>query len=48
MEGVRQLARIGSNLNQLAHIANLNDEVERVEELRTVLEEVLGAARRLG
>ena len=48
MEAVRQLARIGNNLNQLAHIANLNEEIEREEELRAVLEEVLAVARRLG
>ena len=48
MEAVRQLARIGNNLNQLAHIANMNEELGPEEELRAVLEEVLAAARRLG
>ena len=48
MEAIRELARIGNNLNQLAHVANLNEEIEREEELRAVLEEVLAAARRLG
>lgn len=48
MEAIRELARIGNNLNQLAHIANLNDEIEREEDLRAVLEEVLAAVRRLG
>ena len=48
MEAVRELARIGNNLNQLAYIANLNEEIEREEELRAVLEEVLAAVRRMG
>lgn len=48
MEAVRELARIGNNLNQLAHVANLNEETEREEVLRAVLEEVLAAARRMG
>ena len=48
MEAVRELLRIGNNLNQLAHVANRNEEIEREGELRAVLEEVLAAARRLG
>ena len=48
MEAIRELARIGNNLNQLAHVANLNEEIEGEEELRAVLEEVLAAVRRLG
>lgn len=48
MEAVRQLARVGNNLNQLAHVANINDEIEREQELSVVLEEVLAAIRRLG
>ncbi len=48
MEAVRQLARIGNNLNQLAHIANMNEELGPEEEFRAVLEEVVAAARRLG
>jgi hypothetical protein len=48
MEAVRQLARLGNNLNQLARVANQNEEIEREEELRGVLAEVLAAVRRLG
>lgn len=48
MEAVRELARVGNNLNRLAHIANLNEEIEVEDDLRAVLEEVLAAARRLG
>jgi hypothetical protein len=41
------LARVGNNLNQLAHIANMNEELGREEEFRAVLE-VPAAARLLG
>lgn len=48
MEAVRELARIGNNLNQLVHLAHLCGELPQEEELREVLEAVLAAARRLG
>lgn len=48
LEAVRELNRVGNNLNQLAHIANINEELPAEEKLHAVLKEVLAAARRLG
>ena len=45
---IRELARIGNNLNQLTRTANTHIVPLDVEALRAVLAEVNAAARRLG
>ena len=46
-QAIHQLARIGNNLNQIAHVANASRRVELSERLARVLAEVMAAVRRL-
>ncbi len=45
---VRALAKIGNNLNQLAHVANATDRLADEARLVAVLDELLGVIRRVG
>jgi hypothetical protein len=45
---VRALAKIGNNLNQLAHVANATDRLADEARLVAALDELLGAIRRVG
>ncbi len=45
---VRALAKIGNNLNQLAHVANATDRLADEARLVAVLDELLAAIRRVG
>jgi hypothetical protein len=44
-ELLRQLTRIGNNLNQLARLAHLRDELPNATKLQAVLETILDVAR---
>lgn len=44
---LRHLARIGNNLNQLARMANVRDELPTASRLTVVLDAVLDAARQV-
>lgn len=44
-ELLRHLARIGNNLNQLIHLANVHNELPSESRLNAVLEALLDAAR---
>ena len=46
-EAIRQLARVGNNLNQLARVANVVGQVKHAAALRRVLESIQGALDRL-
>jgi len=46
-ELIRQLAAIGNNLNQLAHVANTTARLPDERALRTTLDEILRAIRQL-
>jgi Bacterial mobilisation protein (MobC) len=46
-EALRQLARIGNNLNQLAHVANAKDVLPTEARLELVLTELMAVARRV-
>ncbi len=45
---VRALAKIGNNLNQLAHVANATDRLADEARLVAVLDELLAVIRRVG
>jgi hypothetical protein len=44
---LRQLARIGNNLNQLAHVANATDRLPTEAQLDRVLGELMAVAHRV-
>jgi len=46
-EALRQLARIGNNLNQLAHIANATERLPIEAKVDTVLAELMAVASRI-
>jgi hypothetical protein len=46
-EALRQLVRIGNNLNQLAHVANARDQLPIEARLDAVLAELMVIARRI-
>ncbi len=45
---VRELAKVGNNLNQLAHVANATDRLPDAARLGAVLDELLAVIRHLG
>jgi Bacterial mobilisation protein (MobC) len=46
-EALRQLRRIGNNLNQLAHVANAKDVLPMEARLDAVLAELMAVAHRI-
>ena len=46
-EALRQLARIGNNLNRLAHVANAKDVLPTEARLELALTELMAIARRI-
>jgi hypothetical protein len=46
-DALRQLARIGNNINQLAHVANATDRLPTEERLDAALAQLMAIARRV-
>ncbi|MGB5661593.1 MAG: plasmid mobilization relaxosome protein MobC [Thermoanaerobaculia bacterium] len=47
LRAVAQLGRIGNNLNQLTRVANATGRIDETKRLKTVLNEITEAIRRL-
>lgn len=45
---VRELAKLGNNVNQLAHVANATDRLPEAARLEAMLDELLALIRRVG